>query len=64
MVNGSTSLTMNRTLEELINLPLAVILDDELGVLVDGCKDRLDMELVALVIKGRGLEDKFPELMI
>ena len=64
MVNGSTSLTMNRTLEELINLPLAVILDDELGVLVDGCKDRLDMELVTLVIKGRGLEDKFPELMI
>lgn len=64
MVNGSTSLTMNRTLEELINLPLAVILDDELGVLVDGCKDKLDMELVTLVIKGRGLEDKFPELMI
>lgn len=64
MVNGSTSLTMNRTLEELVNLPLAVILDDELGVLVDGCKDRLDMELVTLVIKGRGLEDKFPELMI
>lgn len=55
---------MNRTLEELVNLPLAVILDDELGVLVDGCKDRLDMELVTLVIKGRGLEDKFPELMI
>lgn len=55
---------MNRTLEELTNLPLAVILDEELSVLVEGCKDRLDMELVTLIIKGRGLEDKFPELMI
>jgi hypothetical protein len=55
---------MTRSLEELINLPLAVILDEELPILVQGCKEVLDMELMKVVIKGRGLEDKFPELMI
>lgn len=55
---------MNRTLDELINLPIAVILDDELQVLIDGCRGRLDMDLIKLIVKGRGLEDKFPELMI
>ena len=55
---------MNRTFEELVNLPLAVILDSELPTLVENCRGELDMELITLVIKGRGLEDKFPELMI
>jgi hypothetical protein len=55
---------MIRSLEELINLPLAVILDEELPILVQGCKEVLDMELMKVVVKGRGLEDRFPELMI
>lgn len=55
---------MARTLDELINLPIAVILDEELSILVEGCKGSLDMDLIKLVVKGRGLEDKFPELMI
>ena len=55
---------MARTLDELVNLPIAVILDEELSILVEGCKGRLDMDLIKLVVKGRGLEGKFPELMI
>ena len=53
-----------RTVEELEQLPLAVILDDELPILVNGCKNMLDMDLVKLVVTARGLESKFPELYV
>ena len=58
--------SMRRSKEELEQLPIAVILDDELGVLVDSCKkgDGLDARLLKLVIEGRGLKDKFPEMFI
>ena len=58
--------SMRRSVEELEKLPIAVILDDELGVLVDSCKkgDGLDARLLRVVIEGRGLKDKFPEMFI
>lgn len=53
-----------RTIEELMKLPIAVILDEELVVLTQECKTELDMELIKVIVKGRGIEDKFPELWI
>lgn len=53
-----------RSKDELVNLPIAVILDDELEVLVKEASDEVDMELVQMVVKMRGLEGRFPELMI
>ena len=58
--------SMRRSKEELEQLPIAVILDDELGILVESCKngDGLDARLLQVVIEGRGLKDKFPEMFI
>ena len=55
-----------RSVEELEKLPIAVILDDELGVLVNGCKNGtgLDARLLSIVIEGRGLKDRFPEMFV
>ena len=57
---------MKRSIEELEKLPIAVILDDELGVLVESCKDwnGVDAKLLKLVIDQRGLRDVYPELYI
>ena len=53
-----------RSIEELMKLPIAVILDDELDVLIKNHKSELGLELLVLIVKGRGLEDKYPELWI
>lgn len=58
--------SMRRSVEELEQLPIAVILDDELGVLVKSCKDwnGLDAQVLKMVIEQRGLRDSYPELYI
>ena len=58
--------SMKRSVEELEQLPIAVILDDELGVLVESCKDwnGLDAQVLKMVIDQRGLKDSYPELYI
>lgn len=57
---------MRRSIEELEQLPIAVILDDELGVLVNSCKDwnGVDAQVLKLVIEQRGLRDNYPELYV
>lgn len=58
--------SMKRSVEELEQLPIAVILDDELGMLVESCKDwnGLDAQVLKMVIDQRGLKDNYPELYI
>lgn len=58
--------SMRRSVEELEQLPIAVILDDELGVLVKSCKDwnGVDAQVLKLVIEQRGLRDSYPELYV
>lgn len=62
----SKGYNMKRSIEELEKLPIAVILDDELGVLVANCKkdNDLDYNLLKIIVEGRGLKDKFPEMFI
>ena len=52
-----------RTVEELRELPIAVILDTELGLLVNDAREE-EMELLRLIIKERGLEEMYPEVVI
>ena len=53
-----------RSMEELLKLPIAVILDEELGVLINDTKSELDMDLIKLVVEGRGLKEVYPELYV
>lgn len=56
---------MTRSLEELKGLPLAVVLDHELPVLFEYCRESEWMtSLMAMVLKGRGLDGKYPEWFI
>lgn len=56
---------MTRSLEELKEIPMAVILDHELPVLFEYCKETQMMtDMMAMILKGRGLEDRYPEWFI
>lgn len=56
---------MTRSLEELKEVPMAVVLDHELPVLFEYFRESEWMtSLMAMVLKGRGLEDKYPEWFV